>query len=594
MKLYLHQEEAVEEVLADLAFGGKNVTIEAPTSFGKSLVISELAKRLDGKIIILINITALIDQIAEHLDEIGQSYSILKAGRPKDFNKEEKIQIVMSQTYYARRKKLELHADYIIQDERHKEFDTDRTKAIMDDLKPKAIIGLTATPYDQSGFALPGTDIISTISVQDLEDKGYLCPVKYFVPKFSEKLDFSSVKKTGNDYSISDLEKITNKEDFYKSVIEVMNKRDAKNHKGVVFCSSIEAADRMAKFMREDGFYAESYHSKADFAEEKMDAFKTNTDRCIVNKTDEEEHLFSDKIHQTKEDPVKWIVAVSKINIGFSVKDISMMVSMRPTQVLSLFRQIIGRGVRTHPSKKYTEFIDCAQNTSTHGFHTDPYTPPIRTGDNAVDAKAMSEATKDLNMKQLGLVLDDELEPILRASYVSKLEELKQSLNIPLEKMNPQQLMDTLNLSEDHKEIITCITYFYEKLHGPNIMPWGAEKPYVPSDYWGTSTSGKNEHFHVHYTMDEYFEMAPDEMKPRWIKALKTRCKNICKEKQGLYRITGFIKFMFDKWESDNTSIIEYRKEEYKIPEIDIDIDEIPFNFILSIATAYPLLNSLI
>lgn len=566
MKLYTHQEDAVEETLAALAFGSDNIIIEAPTSFGKSLVISELAKKLDTNVVILVNIGELIDQIAEHLDELGTEYSVLKAGRDSDFDSSKKIQIVMSQTFYARQDKINIKGDYIIQDEGHKEYDTDRTKAILRKLKPKGVIRTTATPFDQAGFALPGSEIIRTITVKQLTEQGYLCPIKYIVPKWAQKIDYSGVKKSGNDYSLSELEAITNKKQHFKKAIDSIKELKMEKEKGIVFCSSIEQADMFAEEMRKNKIFAESYHSKTKDQEEKMTAFKTGKNRMLKNPLAEDDSLFNKEETHKEGDPVHWIVSVSKLSIGFSVKDIKCMLSLRPTKVRSLFIQMIGRGCRVHPNKQFTYFIDCAQNTSTHGFHYEDYLPPERTY-MSDDKKLIEDATKHLVMEDLASVLEDELSEVTREAYVLKLEELKEKLKKKPGQMTIKELGTSYEISKDIEEIISIGAEIMTRKFGRPISKAGREYDYSPD--WLA------EPYYVAF--NEY----PD-MQKRWTKSTKTRIRNIIKEEKNFNAVRFFIEFLVNKHKEDSMSIIEeYRKEPEvveNIPNIDnIDIDDIPF-----------------
>ena len=99
-----YQENIINETLAAVQFGSDNVVIDSPPASGKSIIISKTAQELSkqGNVVISITITALLDQIASHLDMIGQSYSILKAGRESEFNPNEKIQLVQAHTLHAR------------------------------------------------------------------------------------------------------------------------------------------------------------------------------------------------------------------------------------------------------------------------------------------------------------------------------------------------------------------------------------------------------------------------------------------------------------------------------------------------------------
>ena len=180
-----YQENIINETLAAVQFGSNNVVIDSPPASGKSIIISKTAQELSkqGNVVISITITALLDQIASHLDMIGQSYSILKAGRESEFNPDEKIQLVQAHTLHARISKSPITASYYLQDEVHREYMTDRTRDILNFLKPKARIGYSGTCYDQAGFALEGAEMLQTTTVKDLQSQGYLCPIKYLIPK---------------------------------------------------------------------------------------------------------------------------------------------------------------------------------------------------------------------------------------------------------------------------------------------------------------------------------------------------------------------------------------------------------------------------
>ena len=145
--------------------------------------------------------------------------------------------------------------------------------------------------------------------------------------------------------------------------------------------------------------------------------------------------------------------------------------------------------------------------------------------------------------------------------------------------MDLYELAKAYEISKDHKEIITIATIIYTMKFGKPISKSGYAYDYKPESYWQASTYG-DQRFHVHHNMEYYFNEFPH-MKKQWIKSLKTRCRNIVKEELGLFRITGFIQFLRDKYVEENTSMIEYKSQEPDVVpiqyDIDIDIDEIPF-----------------
>ena len=227
----------------------------------------------------------------------------------------------------------------------HKEYDTKRTKALLAKLEPDVRISCSATPYDAAGFALHDAEIISTATSQDLTDQGYLSPLKFYVPKWAERINYSSVKKSGSDYSMASLDELIGTPQHINHIVESMNQMNAKNKKTLIFSSTIEMCDKLEKALTEDGYSVAAYHSKKSKKENKriMDSFKNNamytgSDELLENKT-----LFNEAEEAKKELPIKCIVSVSKVSTGFSVSDIDLGVIVRKMGVRSLWTQSSGR-----------------------------------------------------------------------------------------------------------------------------------------------------------------------------------------------------------------------------------------------------------
>ena len=263
---------------------------------------------------------------------------------------------------------------------------------------------------------------------------------------------------------------------------------------------------------------------------------------------------------------------------------------------------------RIHPSKTFAEYLDLAQCTSTHGFHTDHYVPLQRTGDKALDKKAMQDLESTYALDDINVVLDsDEPTFITRDSYVAQLEAIKKSISertiydidndLKIEKNKDKilslfkELKTRLELSKHYKEIIELMVIIYTHKHGRPLYE-GKPYNYNPSKFWGIKIDNKKPEFSVIHSMQYYFDEFPH-MEKQWTKSLKTRCRRIINEKLGPYRITGLIQFLRNKHVEESVSMLdEYRKpevdneEEYSypiplstkdFPIIDIDDDEVPF-----------------
>lgn len=559
MTLRPYQEEVIEDTEAAIMFGSDNIVVNSPPASGKSLIIAETARRLTSdnnkKIVISLTISALVDQVAKHLDIVKAPYSVLKAGRESEFDDTKQIQVCQAQTLHARLEKLnKFKANYYMQDEVHREYQTKRTRDILEHLEIDARIGYSGTPYDESGFLLDGCELLTTTTAIDLQEQGFLCPIKYFVPKWAEQIDFSGLKKSGNDYSEKDLNDIINTDNHLRLAIESMNQMNAKNKKTMVFCSGIEQAEKFTKMLNDNGYKAFAYHSKIDKKESEkiIQAFINNTNYIPKIFENDQPTLFDNNNIEEKisGSEITCLVSINKLGIGFDCPDVKLGVQLRPTKIKSLFIQQVMRLARKHESKEYSEYLDLGQTLSTHGFHTDIYNPPKRTGDKNVDQLALQEANQN-NLEDLQVILDaNNLEEITFNSYNTKIQAIKNSLRRNLYDLSVKELAAAFDIAKDHKEIITIATIIYTMKYGRPVSKANREYDYRPENFWSTSTFGDNEDFHVHYDMQYYFDKYP-EMKTQWIKALRTRCRTIVKEGKKLFSITGFIKYLAEKHEEE-------------------------------------------
>ncbi|MCF6330992.1 MAG: DEAD/DEAH box helicase family protein [Sulfurimonas sp.] len=580
-KLRPHQQKAVDDTISELAFGSNLAIINAPTSFGKSAVIAGLCRDLDGEyIVVLVNIAELIDQIAEHLKYLGIDYSILKSGRDSEFDCEKRIQIAMSQTLHSRIDKINLKCDIVIQDEIHREFVTSRTNDILDKLKPYSRIGLSATPFDHNNFKLDNAEIIHTLSILELQNQGYLSPIKYYIPRWSEKIDYSSVKSTGADYIISELDEVIATHKHIEQSIDSMNKLDAKNKKTIVFCSSIEQCESTTNELIKHGYKAGCTHSKMPSVDNEniIYAFKNGTE-YISNENSKNNN--KDKTLFANEDKfsgseIKCLVSVSKLSVGFDVKDIQLGVIMRPTKVYSLFLQQVGRLVRTSKGKTHGEILDLAQCTSRFGFHTTPFSPLEKTGDKEIDKANKLALDIKMELPHLAETLDDDLVEFDFDRYklsIKKLEAKEKSIQDKknnISNWTMKELASAYDYTDNIFTIISIGAEIYIRKFGSPISKKGFPYEYDPKWITGNIFTA--------------FEKYP-EKKRQWLKAYKTRTRNIIKREQNFNALKFFIDFLVDKHESElyanesYKSIYQENKNSggYHVPEIHIDEEDIPF-----------------
>ncbi len=518
-----YQQEAVEQTLEEInnPFGSDEIILEATTSWGKSIYISELCQKLSGSIVILVTFTPLIRQIAEHLDALGIDFSILKAGMEDKFDENHKVQLAMSQTLYARLDKVSISADYVIVDEFHVSYKTKRYNAIMDKLQPKKVIACTATPYNAVGVKLSNTaEIIRTTSGSKLTKQGFLTPLKYYVPAWSEKIDYSKVKMSGNDYTASGLDEIINTSKHTGLILESMNQMDAKLKKTLVFCSTIEHCKSVATALKNNGYLAEEFHSKIDKKDNEsiMNAFRHNTKSFLSTKdkarnNDLGSSLLDDGSKHIKPRAVKCLVSVSKLSIGFSVSDIELGVMLRKSTVRSMIHQQYGRIKRLAPGKTHGEILDLAQCVSSFGFSDEEYNPPDAKPTPAENRKAVAEASSHLTMEHLESFIDsEEPQEVSREFYDIKIKEVRNKEQTKTTALKPMDLKTVFDTTDSIEKVIEIGAHIWHLRYGEAISKAG--RGYKLSPSWLSEDAVK--------IMDDY-----PEKKRQWMKAHRTRIRNL-------------------------------------------------------------------
>jgi len=378
MKLRKYQSEIVDYIESSIAFGSTRVIAEAPTGSGKSLMISELCKRFSAdKVLILVNVSKLVMQISEHLDEVGVDHSILKSGMEDKFDEEKRVQIVMEQTYHSRKKKLVLNGSILIRDEHHIGYSGDRFSSLVREMDPRAIIGFSATPYDNYGVKIPGYELASFTSVKDLTEHHYLMPADTIVPKSGQFIDLQSIK-TSADYSESELDNLLNNNEYNSSVVEAY-KEHIGFKKTIVFVSGIEHAKDLAAEFSANGIQCEALHSKLSAKEQKQ---------------------YMDEFRGVGLGEIDVLVTVSMLTTGFDMPSCNCVINCRPTKVRSLYEQMIGRVLRLDgdPLSRAT-IIDMCRGTTTHGLYDEKYEPKPTKEEAKLEAKRLRQPIIDYMLR---------------------------------------------------------------------------------------------------------------------------------------------------------------------------------------------------
>lgn len=346
-----YQSSAIEGLRGSLMVGNRRVIHHAPTGSGKTATSSWIisaAHEKGSKVLFLANRRELIFQAVETLEKFGIDCAIIMAGEEHDLSKQ--VQVASMQTY-VRRMTIEddlrfnkwwHDADLVIVDECHSSISPSWQKILQSYDTKVCVIGLTATPCRGDGRGLGEfyEEIISTVTITELIEQGFLVPIRYFAPYTP---DMAGVKTVRGDWDQKEAAKRVNKPkligDIYKNW-------------------SIICPDRPTIF-----FAQNVQHSIAithEFNSKGIDAAHIDA----RTPKEERQRILDD----LKRGRVQVISNYGILTEGFDFPAASCIGIARPTKILGLYIQMGGRGLRPSPGKSDCIILDFAGCLETHGY----------------------------------------------------------------------------------------------------------------------------------------------------------------------------------------------------------------------------------
>ncbi|WED23282.1 DEAD/DEAH box helicase [Vibrio sp. JC009] len=356
-KLRPYQADSVKAVIHYFRKHSTPAVIVLPTGAGKSLVIAELARLAKGRVLVLAHVKELVEQNHAKYEGYGLTGSIFSAGLGR---KETDQQVVFASVQSVVRN-LDAFANQfslLVIDECHRVPDDKKSsyqKVIthLTELNPGIkILGLTATPYrlgmgwiyqyhtrgqvrsEEPRFF---RDCIFELPIRYLLDEGFLTPARMIdAPVLS--YDFSQLKpaNTGR-YKESELDMVI--ESSKRATPQIVQQiiQMSQDKQGVmIFAATVRHAQEILSLLPE----SESAIVIGDTHHKERDSI----------------------IRSFKEQELKYLVNVSVLTTGFDAPHVDLIAILRPTESVSLYQQIIGRGLRLSEGKEECLVLDYAGN----------------------------------------------------------------------------------------------------------------------------------------------------------------------------------------------------------------------------------------
>ena len=359
--MYALRPYQADSVKAVIHYFRKHVTpavLVLPTGAGKSLVIAELARLAKGRVLVLAHVKELVEQNHQKYESYDLKGSIFSAGLGR---KETEQQVVFAsvQSVVRNLDQFKNQFSLLVIDECHRVPDNTNTsyqkviRHLQDQNSGIKVLGLTATPYrlgmgwiyqyhtrglvrsEEPRFF---RDCIFELPIHYLLDEGFLTPARMMdAPVLSYDFSQLTPANTGR-YKEAELDMVIDKaKRATPQIVEQIIQLAADKQGVMIFAATVRHAQEIFGLL-------------------------PNHATALI--TGETPGPARDNIIQTfKSRETKFLVNVSVLTTGFDAPHVDLIAILRPTESISLYQQIIGRGLRLSPGKNECLILDYAGNS---------------------------------------------------------------------------------------------------------------------------------------------------------------------------------------------------------------------------------------
>ncbi|HCD1284877.1 TPA: DEAD/DEAH box helicase [Vibrio parahaemolyticus] len=353
-----YQADSVKAVIHYFRKHSTPAVIVLPTGAGKSLVIAELARLAKGRVLVLAHVKELVEQNHAKYEGYGLKGAIFSAGLGR---KETDQQVVFAsvQSVVRNLDSFKNQFSLLVIDECHRVPDDKNSsyqKVIthLRELNPGIkVLGLTATPYrlgmgwiyqyhtrgqvrtEEPRFF---RDCIFELPIRYLLDENFLTPARMMdAPVLSYDFSQLTPANTGR-YKEAEMDMVIDKAKRATPQIVEQIIQYARERKGVmIFAATVRHAQEIHGLLPE----GETAIVIGDTPTPERDAI----------------------IQAFKNREIKYLVNVSVLTTGFDAPHVDLIAILRPTESVSLYQQIVGRGLRLSEGKNECLVLDYAGNS---------------------------------------------------------------------------------------------------------------------------------------------------------------------------------------------------------------------------------------
>jgi superfamily II DNA or RNA helicase len=447
IELYSYQQEAINNLNANISKGINKNIITMATGTGKTIVAMEYVNMIKKRLGIGSPRVLFIAHRKEILDQTKNKFIALDIYHKDDIlpmygKKSEWEHIDDKNLIIASVQTLHRHIDLLTQGKKFDLVIFDEVHHVDKEAKTfmelfnnicnmsNEVLGLTATPVRTNGSNVieifEGNHAYQLPLYEALE-KGWLAAFDYYLLYANDIINF-------NIEDVKKLNQFMNNEQRFQLLIQAISRylKNDKDETCLIFCSSIENAEYIKSNLIDKGFIAQSLTSD-NSPKERWDILR-----------------------RFKRREINFLCVVDIFNEGVDIPEINSIIFLRPTNSKLIFLQQLGRGLRLYGDKRL-KVVDIINNINIDKNTT--YNP----------LKYLSELTKE--GLQISSVYDD-------VRIIDKLIPERCSFHIDLEDAKKiKALLYNISKSNAKKNNADALQGSYEK------KDYGSYKAFVKTNY---------------------------------------------------------------------------------------------------------------
>lgn len=380
-----YQVEARNAIVAGFESYRRQLLVAA-TGAGKTQIFCEVIRQSQpGKALVLCHREELIDQARRRLESFGIVAEVEQADCRASMDAPAvvaSVQTLMRDDRLGRWSKD--HFGLVVADEAHKAMADSWQKVLRYFDSSARVLGASATP-ERSDYRNLGRyfeNIPFEIGLLDLIRQKWLAPIKVKTVPLQIALD--GCRTTAGDYNAEDVGHAL--EPYLERIASVLYEH--RHRKILVFLPLVSISQDLARLCRLRGIRAEHIDGQSRDRAAILDRFKQGKTTLLTN--------------------------AMLLTEGYDEPSIDCVVCLRPTQIRSLYSQIVGRGTRIHPGKDHLLLLDFLWLAEEHNLIKPAH---LIAGDEE-EAKAIMDA----------LGGDGDLEEAKAAAEADRAEKLRERL----------------------------------------------------------------------------------------------------------------------------------------------------------------------